>query len=365
MVSFRALVSGYYGFGNVGDEAILAGLLQGFRDLAPEAALTVLSGDPAATEAEHGVAAWPRGLRSAAGAIRRTDLLVSGGGGLLQDATSWRSPLYYLWVLRTAQKRGARVACIGHSVGPLRRGWVRRRTRGTLEKVDVVAVRDHRSEETLQALGLRHPVQVTGDLAFLLPRPPEEGITSAWRKTGLARDGAAAALALRTLPGGAAGPELEIAAAAIAACAEIGARPVLVPMQHPVDLQLADAVAARHPSVTVARARLTARETLALLAGFDLVIAMRLHALIFAAIGAVPPVAVSYDPKVDGMMSELGFPVATSCATFSAGALTAAIAETWRSRAAIAVGLAERAPQLAAAARRNIELCVELMERGT
>jgi polysaccharide pyruvyl transferase WcaK-like protein len=107
MASFRAVISGYYGFGNVGDEAILAGLLQGFRELAPEATLTVLSGDPAATEAEHGVPAWPRGVRHAASAIRQADLLVSGGGGLLQDATSWRSPLYYLWVLQMARKRGA------------------------------------------------------------------------------------------------------------------------------------------------------------------------------------------------------------------------------------------------------------------
>jgi polysaccharide pyruvyl transferase CsaB len=363
MASFRALVSGYYGFGNVGDEAILAGLLQGFRDLAPEAALTVLSGDPAATEAEHGVSAWPRGLRSAARAVRQTDLLVSGGGGLLQDATSWRSPLYYLWILQMAQKRGARVACIGHSVGPLRRGWVRRRTRGTLEKVDVIAVRDHRSQETLQALGLRHPVEVTGDLAFLLPRPPEEETARAWAQAGLGKEGAAAALALRRLPGGAVGPELEIAAAAVSACERIGVRPVLVPMQHAVDLELAEAIAARHPSVAVVRAKLTARETLALLSGFDLVVAMRLHALIFAAIAGVPPVAISYDPKVDGMMGELGLPVAASCATFSAAALTAAIAEAWRSRPAIAARLAARAPQLAAAARRNIDLCVELTGR--
>jgi polysaccharide pyruvyl transferase CsaB len=364
MASFRALVSGYYGFGNVGDEAILAGLLQGFHELAPEASLTVLSGDPAATEAEHGVSAWPRGLRRAASAIRRADLLVSGGGGLLQDATSWRSPLYYLWVLQMARKRGVRVACIGHSVGPLRRGWVRRRTRGTLERVDVIAVRDHQSQETLQALGLRHPVEVTGDLAFLLPRPSEEDIARASSKAGVAKEGAAA-LALRRLPGGATGPELEIAAAAVSACQGIGARPVLVPMQHPVDLELAETIAARHPSVAVVRAKLTARETLALLAGFDLVVAMRLHALIFAAIGGVPPVAVSYDPKVDGMMGELGFPVAASCATFSAEALTAAIGATSQSRAAVAAGLAERVPQLAAAARRNIELCIELMGRET
>jgi len=358
----RALISGYYGFGNAGDEAILAGLVEGFRALAPELALTVLSGHPAATEAEHGVQAVPRGFRSAAAAMREADLFVSGGGGLIQDATSWRSPLYYLKLLAMARRRGLPVACVGHSVGPLRRWWVRALTRRALEKVGVLAVRDHRSVEILRGLGLRREVEVTADLAFLLPRPSEDAIAAAWRKAGLAeKSGPTAAIAMRRLPGEARGRGREIAISAIAACRAAKLRPVLVPMQHPEDLELAEAAARGALVGEVVRERLSARETLALVGGFDLVLAMRLHALIFAASGGLPLVAVSYDPKVDGLMGELGLTPATSATEFDSEALAAAVADAREAREDLSRRVTAQAERLRAAALRNITLALQLL----
>ena len=87
----RLLLSGYYGYGNAGDEAVLAGLVAGFRAAQPDGGLEIvaLSGSPAETEAAHGIAAADRYkpgvlLRE----IRRADLVLSGGGSLLQDVTS-------------------------------------------------------------------------------------------------------------------------------------------------------------------------------------------------------------------------------------------------------------------------------------
>ncbi|MEW5935139.1 MAG: polysaccharide pyruvyl transferase family protein, partial [Bacillota bacterium] len=42
----------------------------------------------------------------------------------------------------------------------------------------------------------------------------------------------------------------------------------------------------------------------------DLVIGMRLHALIFAVAAGVPVVGVSYDPKVESFLAEVGCPQA-------------------------------------------------------
>jgi polysaccharide pyruvyl transferase CsaB len=347
----RALVSGYYGFGNAGDEAILAGMIEGFRELAPEVELTVLSGSPAATEAEHGVKALPRGTRTAGAAMRGMDLFISGGGGLIQDATSWGSPLYYLWLIRMARRRGLPVACIGHSIGPLRRGWIRALTRWTLEGVEVLAVRDHRSREILRELGLRREVEVTGDLAFLLP-----GIGN--REPGI---GPRAGIAVRRIPGEDRGRGREIGVAAVGACREAGLRPVLAPMQHPEDLELAEEVARATLVSDVVRERLTAREVLALFAGFDLVVAMRLHALIFAAIAGVPLVGISYDPKVEGLTGELGLSAATSAEAFDGEALTRAVREAWERREEMAEELRARREGLRAAARRNVAVAVGLV----
>ena len=58
----RLLLSGYYGYGNSGDEAVLAGLVTGFRAARLEAELEIiaLSGRPAETRAAHSILAADR-----------------------------------------------------------------------------------------------------------------------------------------------------------------------------------------------------------------------------------------------------------------------------------------------------------------
>ena len=360
----RALVSGYYGFGNAGDEAILAGLVEGFRQLAPEARLMVLSRDPAATIAEHGVAAVGRGLWGLSANLQDFDLLISGGGGLLQDATSWRSPLYYLAVLRMARRAGLPIACIGHGIGPLGRWWVRRLTRRALSRVDLLAVRDNLSLEAVRSLGIAHQAEVTADLAFLLPAATATDTEEAWRKSGLSPAARPVmSIALRRPPGPA-HSELatRLAASVGSACQQLGLRPVLVPMQHPRDAEFAsDVASAMRTSAEIMRAHLTARELLALIASSDLVVAMRLHALIFAAICGRPIVAISYDPKVDGLMAELGLEAATAVDEFDPEALVRGITAAWERRAEVGATLSARAASLRARARRNVELVLPLI----
>ena len=361
------LVSGYYGCGNAGDEAILAGLVEGFRSSDPSVELTVLSGDPAATESEHGVRAVPRGLASAWRRLRASDLLISGGGGLLQDTTSWRSPLYYLAVMKLARRAGIPVACLGQGIGPLRRRFVRSLARRVLSGVPLIAVRDQGSAEELRLLGVAQPVEVTADLAFLLPEPSREERDEAWEKAGLGPDTRpVAAIALRAPPeAGRAGLSAALAEAIGGACEQLGLRMVLLPMNPSRDLALSTQVAqALRSGAEVVSAKLCARELLALVGGCDVVIAMRLHALIFAAICGVPPVAISYDPKVDALVEQLGLPPSTSTAEFHPQALSEVIHDAWQARTEVSRRLRGRAEALRQAAWRNIELARQLLYRG-
>lgn len=365
----RVLVSGYYGCGNVGDEAILAGMVSGFRELAPTVELIVLSGDPEATSAEHGVIAVPRGLRSARHQAKLADLLISGGGGLLQDVTSWRSPLYYLAVMHFARRAGRPVAFIGQSVGPLRRATVRAAVRRVLAGVEVVSVRDRRSVDVLQRLGLARTPQVTADLAFLLPPPTPAEISSVQKKVGLAELEAAAhaAVALRPVPGRGADSDLatRLGAAIGEVCERADLRPLLLPMQPSLDAGFAHrAAAAMGCDCHVIAAELTARETLSLVASCRILIGMRLHALVFAALAAVPPVAISYDPKVDGLVEQLGLAPATGVAHLNTGHLATETRRAVVGRDEIVARLATRTPQLRADALRNVELAVELLAGG-
>jgi polysaccharide pyruvyl transferase CsaB len=362
----RALISGYYGFRNTGDEAILAGLIQGFRQLALGVELTVLSADPRDTEAEHGVRAVPRSFGAALRLLRQSDLFISGGGGLIQDVTSWRSPLYYLGVIALARAAGLPTACIGHGIGPLRRAVTKRLSRRALSRVAVLAVRDHGSRDALQAIGVTRPIEVTADLAFLLPPPSAEDIADAWQRAGLAPDaGPAVAIALRR-PTHATPHDFpaSLAQSLTTACDQLGLRPVLLPMQHPQDLQFADRVAQDiAPRAEVVRVRLPARQMLALIGGSRLVVGMRLHALVFAAICGLPPVAVSYDPKVQHLSQELGLARPASIEAFDAPAFARAISDVWQTRAEVVQRLGQRLPGLRTAALRNIELVQLLLRR--
>ena len=158
----KVLVSGYYGFGNLGDEALLAGMLTGLQ----EHSVTVLSQRPAATRALHGVGAAHR-LRGLA-ALLNHDALISGGGGLLQDKTSARSLRYYLGVLELAQRLGKRTVVYGQSVGPLSPDGERavaQALRGL-----PVAVRDGPSQVLVETAG-HVSAELVADSALLLPEP--------------------------------------------------------------------------------------------------------------------------------------------------------------------------------------------------
>lgn len=274
-------MSGYLGQGNLGDEAIFAGLARGLA--ARGHAVQALSGAPAETRAAHGVTAWHR-LRDLPWALGRSDALVSGGGGLLQDATSQRSLAYYLGVIRAARATGARTVVFGQSVGPLSpRG--RRAVARALAGLPV-AVRDATSQALLAELGIDAPR--FADLALALP------LRRARRVGGVL-------LVPRADVAGARAGLVAVARDAIAAGRPVG----VVPLQRGADEEDADAIAAAVPGVERRHAD-TAGRALARCAEADLVVSVRLHGLILAARADRAHLGVAYDPKVDGFLASSG-----------------------------------------------------------
>ena len=350
----RLLLSGYYGFGNTGDEAILAGALAGFRELAPQVEIVVLSQDPQATTAQHGVPAIPRGFRSLKQALAQCDLFVSGGGGLIQDATSWRSPLYYLQAVRMALGRRVPVMLMAQSITPLRRHWVRWLARRVLNRVSLITVRDAASARELSALGVARPqVVVTADLSLLLSSPPVSASSAAQRVI----------VCPRRWPGASESACHALVHELAGGLSQVAAEVVLLPMQ-PRDLAVTRAVAAAmsRPAQVVEPAR-SFEELLALIGSAQVAVGMRLHALIFAArLGAVP-LGISYDPKVCAFLETIGeLPIATP-EQVRAGALAERIARAFAEHAEKRAQLLAVMEQPREAARENIRLAVELVKK--
>ena len=299
----RVVLSGYYGFNNLGDDAVLAATVAELRRRRSGLEIGVLSASPGATARAFGVEGVPRAQPGAVlRALRGCDLFLSGGGSLFQDATSWRSPWYYLAVLAAARRWSRRTAVYAQGFEPAHRAWIRAGIRSVLNGVDLVTVRDAASARVLAEAGVRRPrVVVSADPAFLLDPDPTPAV-----ERERARWGSGPLFGLAVRPWGD-GRVLEtVAAAARDAGARLGARWVLLPMHRPHDLDAAESVASRLGDAIVVREPFGPREMLALIGGLDLLVAMRLHALIFAASQGVPIVPVAYDRKVAALAEELG-----------------------------------------------------------
>ena len=306
-------LSGYYGFCNIGDEAILEVIIGILRRQIPDVEIVVLSGNPVHTSGVYGVKAVSRThLPSIIRSIRRSDLLISGGGGLLQDITSFRSAAYYLGIIEAALFMRKKVAVFAQGVGPLRHPLTLRWVKRTLNRVDLISVRDSLSAGLLAELGIKKNVRIAADPVFSLRPPLEEEIVSFWKTEGIetGKKLLQVGVALRPFPQGR-HPGAEVFEIITRACLylekEYGARIIFLPYHLEKDLPLAREISSRlsRQNVIIDRA-LSAREVISLIGGLDLLLGMRLHALIFAAINGVSFVALPYDPKINAFLSTLG-----------------------------------------------------------
>ncbi|MDR3710194.1 MAG: polysaccharide pyruvyl transferase CsaB [Capsulimonadaceae bacterium] len=348
----RVLLSGYYGFDNAGDEAVLAGLVKSVRDIAPPDSLSIeaLSINPMATARDHAILAVHRmRLGPVLRSIARTDLLASGGGSLLQDVTSRHGIFYYLAIVRLAQIMGKRTMFVAQGIGPLNEPRSRKLTASVANRLDAITVRDNGSAQLLRDIGVTQPVEVTADPALLLTpkaQPDRDQL----------RDGVATSLR----------PWRNCTGRVVDTLAQswkdvLQPEPLVVmAMQPDVDgdagARLAAALGA--PSPAPSTGLWTHVETVRQV---KMVIGMRLHALILAAAARTPMLALSYDPKIDAFMTEIG----QSDAVFNVehddpAELTPLLARIWSERASRAHALEAVLPALEARASRNAKIMVDL-----
>ncbi len=306
------VICGSYGLGNAGDEAILKSILQEVRSFAPEDPITVLSRDPAATAAQHGVRAVHMfDLFGLWRAMRDARLYLNGGGSLIQDVTSRRSLWFYLFTLAAAKRLGCKVMMYGCGIGPVNSAAGRKQAARVISRnVDAITLRDAASMEELRNMGVSGPdIALAADPAVTLPAAPPETAEDFLERAGLnPREGQRyLGITVRPWPG------FEEKAAAFAAAAdfaweELGLIPVFLPIVGDMDAGAAHTVVSRiqkAPAVILPPCPRT-EDTIALFSRMDVVLSMRLHALIFAAGHGVPLVGAVYDPKVSAFLDACG-----------------------------------------------------------
>jgi polysaccharide pyruvyl transferase WcaK-like protein len=316
-------------------------MISGLRSCLRQIDVLALSFNPAHTSRHHGVKAISNLLPLVAGKLpllRKSDLFILGGGGLLQDYSSVLNIPHWMSNLNLARRMGIPTMLYGVGVEPIRFAFYRAHVSRALDQVNIVTVRDDESAKLLRSWGTTNEIHTTADPAwgmkYLVER--DEGYSHEPQAGREPHDGPVIGISLRQwldldsiarylvpfkseprLTGFAACSKanrfLNVAARLADTLVErINARIVVLPVwqtaDRPISLSFFERV--RHKQqVHLVADQYSPLELVAAIRNMDAFIGTRLHSLLFAAISGTPFIALAYSPKVKALMNQLGYSV--------------------------------------------------------
>ena len=307
---YDVILSGYYGFGNFGDEIILSTIVRKIREERPEGEILILSKNPLQTEKKFGAESISRyNYRKIRRAMDDAYCYINGGGTLFTDVTSTHSLAYYAGLMKMAVSAGLRTMLLANGVGPFRRRSNEKRALKVLSRVDVMTLRDRGAYEFIKEKLPSSRTYLASDIIF------------AYCNADL-RDRLISRRAV--LPGGLTGKyfivslrEFElcgdrfknaVAEVCVRVCRERGLNAVFMPMQYGKDLAICGEVASAVRAAGVDGVCVIPEDhpgdKVELMAQAEFMLGMRLHALMLAAALSVPVAALSYDIKIENFINE-------------------------------------------------------------
>ena len=304
------LVCGAYGRGNAGDDAILEAILTELRQIDQDAPIWVLSRKPKRTRLAYRVnSIYAFAPIKWFYRMGRTKLYINGGGSLMQDVTSRRSLWFYLLTIWCAKNRKNKVLMYGCGIGPVLRPSNRKLTARVLQScVDAITLRDAHSKAELDDMRVTAPqIVLSADPTVILPPAAPEIIDGLMESRGLDPNGRYIGLSLRSWRGY---PDKAPLFGALADLAweKYGLTPVFLSIEPKLDTPAAQLAAAhiKKAPYHIIEHNGSSAYTIGLFSRMQVVVSMRLHALVFAAGQQVPVVGVVYDQKVSSFLSYIG-----------------------------------------------------------
>lgn len=284
------MLCGYYGEHNLGDDALLHVLVENLPDCCR---IIITANDQGLIHRKYSSARVVnrRSLLDTIRALKYVDALVLGGGSLLQDSTSFKSLIYYLTLIMLARIQGVKVFLWGQGLGPLRRQFSRCLSAIILRSVQWISWRDPESMVLAKSMKINVPMFMAADPVWQIPQKNwigGDGVVLCWRPTQmLDRDGWSVLIdALEILLSRFEGPVFWLA------------------FHQDQDSQLLSTLDEKGcigPSLKVRSKNITAYsidEAMKYFSKAQLVLPMRLHALILSVLSGSPTAPLSYDPKV-------------------------------------------------------------------
>lgn len=358
----EVILSGYYGFGNMGDDSLLQAIVASLRRRNPDIKITVLSKKPKETAKRYSVKSIQRfDILKIIKHMKHAKLLVNGGGSLLQNSTSTRSLLYYIYIMKTAKRHGLKIMLYASGIGPLFGEKNKERVRKILNDVDIITLREKESYDSVLALGVKPKrMEVTLDPAFTIEASDESWVEYICEKNGTDIKSKGFAVSMRTWSGADADYEDKILEAVLKIKKEFGLMPIFVSMQKEKDMAICQRLAEKADGKVLA-AR-SASELCTVLSKMQFVIAMRLHMLVYAASVGTPIIGLSYDPKIEAMMLSFKLPYYIDIRKFESKDIFDMTCKVYNNREAIRDMLKSELEEKKKLSDKDVEYVMELLK---
>lgn len=365
-LTYDLVIAGYYGFNNIGDEALLMAIIQNLKLYIEDVRIIVLSNNPEETKLTYGVNAINRlNIIKIARAMKKSRMFMYGGGTLIQENTSTRSLIYYLGMIWIAEKAGLKVMLYANGVEPINKYINKKLTRNIMNHVDIITLREQASKTELQKLGVDRPqIIVTADPAFTIKPCKDSEVERIFEEEGIDTEGPFIGFSVRKWDGYKTYIDVIARAADYVSC-KLGAKPVFIPMQYPNDLTIIKSIVSKMKCKGyIIKNKYNISQVMGITSKLDMLVGMRLHALIFAVSQCVPVVGLVYQPKVAWLLDYIDQSSASAgdVKTLNFDDFSKVIDHVWENRLSIKKHLEEITVNLEYKSIKNAQIAVSVLK---
>ena len=359
----KIIISGYYGFDNLGDEAILAAWVKGLKkdSNSEKIKIIALSNQPQKTAQEHGIAAIGRyNILALIKNLFSADLFISGGGGLLQDVTGKFSVIYYLSLIVLAKILGCKTFFAAQGVGPITTKFNRFLIAKVLNQVDKITVRDKESKDLLSEFGVKNKIILTADLALSLASGSKESGLQLLTKKGIVVNESMLAVVIRDWQEN--NYLAQLAKIINHLASKYNFKVLIIPFKLASDLKVSYKFKKLlNPPAQLLKEKYSPLEMIDIIKVFDFLLGVRLHSLIFATLNRVPVAGIAYDPKINNFLSRLEIEPIAEIDSLKVANSSKKISNLWEEKESFSKEKEKKIAKLAGLSRQNLEIALRLV----
>lgn len=319
------MIGGWYGIGNGGDEAILRSMLTAFDKKVPSSEISILSFNPQETrrltadmklkptvyKIGEKFQVFQTDFRKIRRAIKKADLVMIGGGGMIQDVYNWYTIPFFSFIALLSKILGKPTMFYAVGVGPINRKFSKKLAQIIGNQIDLITVRDNESKKELVSLGVsKDKIHVTADPVFALEPATSKRAIEILCEEGINKENKLTiGISVREVSQWSKLNKKNLAEVIDHLAKRTGAKIVFIPIGHytnkwlgpptePTDLETSVEISSiMQYDASIIRGTYNPQELMAIIGQMDLMISMRLHGLIMAAAMNVPLISISYEQE--------------------------------------------------------------------